>query len=44
MLGLAQDVEVAVADFSGAFLHAVLEKLFHVKQPVEYRKAVLCGK
>ena len=38
VLGLAQDVEVAVADISGAFLHAVLEKPFYVKQPVEYRK------
>ena len=38
VLGLAQDVEMAVADISGAFIHAVLEKLFFVKQPVEYRK------
>ena len=30
VLGLAQDVEVAVADISGAFLHAVLEKHFFV--------------
>ena len=28
VLGLAQDVEKAVADISGAFLHAVLEKHF----------------
>ena len=28
VLGLAQDVEMAVADISGAFLHAVLEKTF----------------
>ena len=30
VLGLAQDVEMAVADISGAFLHAVLEKHFVV--------------
>ena len=38
VLGLAQDVEVAVADISGAFLHAVLEKDFCVTPPAEYRK------
>ena len=38
VLGLAQDVEMAVADISGAFLHAVLEKHFFVTPPVEYRK------
>ena len=38
MLGLAQDVEMAVADISGAFLHAVLEKHFFVTPPVEYQK------
>ena len=38
VLGLAQDVEMAVADISGAFLHAVLEKLFFVTPPAEYRK------
>ena len=37
MLGLAQDVEMALADISGAFLHAVLEKHFFVT-PAEYRK------
>ena len=30
VLGLAQDAEMAVADISGAFLHAVLEKRFFV--------------
>ena len=35
VLGLAQDVEMAVADISGAFHHAVLEKPFCVKPPVE---------
>ena len=38
VLGLAQDVEMAVADMSGAFLHAVLEKHFFVTPPAEYRK------
>ena len=38
VLGLAQDVEMAVADMSGAFLHAVLEKQFFVTPPAEYRK------
>ena len=38
VLGLAQDVEMAVADISGAFLHAVLEKHFFVTPPVEHRK------
>ena len=38
VLGLAQDVEMAMADISGAFLHAVLEKHFFVTPPVEYRK------
>ena len=38
VLGLAQDVEIAVADISGAFLHAVLEKHFFVTPPVENRK------
>ena len=38
VLGLAQDVEMAVADISGAFLHAVLEKHFFVTPPAEYRK------
>ena len=38
VLGLAQDVEVAVADISGAFLHAVLEKHFCVTPPAECRK------
>ena len=28
VLGLAQDVEMAMAEISGAFLHAVLEKHF----------------
>ena len=28
VLGLAQDVDMAVADVSGAFLHAVLETTF----------------
>ena len=37
VLGLAQDVEMAVADISGAFLHAVLEQHFFVTPPVEYR-------
>ena len=39
VLGLAQDVEMAVADISGAFLHVVLEKHFFVTPPVEYRKS-----
>ena len=38
VLGLAQDAELAVADISGAFLHAVLEKHFFVTPPPEYRK------
>ena len=38
VLGLAQDVEMAVADISGSFLHAVLEKHFFVTPPAEYRK------
>ena len=38
VLGLAHDVDVAVADISGAFLHAVVEQPFHVKPPIEYRK------
>ena len=38
VLGLAQDVEMAVADISGASLHAVLEKHFFVTPPAEYRK------
>ena len=38
VLGLAQDVEMAVADISGAFLHAMLEKHFFVTPPAEYRK------
>ena len=33
VLGLAQDVDMAVADISGAFLHAVVEQPFYV----EYR-------
>ena len=37
-LGLAQDVEMAVADISGAFLQAVLEKHFFVTPPAGYRK------
>ena len=31
-------MEMAAADISGAFLHAALEKPFHIKPPVEYRK------
>ena len=38
MLGLAHDVDMAVADISGAFLHAVVEQPFYVKPPIEYRK------
>ena len=38
MLGLAQDVEMAAADITGAFLRAVLEKHFFVTPPAEYRK------
>ena len=38
VLGLAQDVEMVVADISGAFLHAVLEKHFFVTPPDEYRE------
>ena len=38
VLELVQDVEMAVADISGAFLHAVLEKHFFVTPPAEYRK------
>ena len=38
MLGLAQDVDMAVADISVAFLHAVLEQHFFVTPPAEYRK------
>ena len=29
---------MAVAVISGAFVHAVLEKLFYVKPPVDFRK------
>ena len=38
VLGLAQDVEMAVADISGTSLHVVLENPFYVKPSVEYRK------
>ena len=38
VLGLSHDVDMAVADISGAFLHAVVEQPFYVKQPIEYRK------
>ena len=38
VLGLAQDVELAVTDISGAFIHPVLEKHFFVTPPAEYRK------
>ena len=38
VLGLAHDVEMAVADISGAFFHAVVERPFYVKPPIEYRK------
>ena len=38
VLGLAQDVEMAVADISGAFLHAVLEKHLFVTPPAEHRE------
>ena len=38
VLGLAQDVEMAVADISGAFPHAVLEKHFLATPSAEYRK------
>ena len=44
MLGLALDVDMAVADISGASLHAVLEKLFFVTPPAEYRKPVVVWK
>ena len=36
--GLAHDVDMAVADISGAFLHAAVEQPFYVKPPVDYRK------
>ena len=35
---MAPDVDMAVADISGAFLHAVVEQPFYVKPPIEYRK------
>ena len=38
VLGLAHDVDMAVADISGAFLHAVMEQPFYAKPPIEYRK------
>ena len=38
VLGMSQDVDMTVANISGVFLHAVLEKPFHVKPPVEYQK------
>ena len=38
VLGLAQDVERTVADISGFFLHAVLEKHFFVTPAAEHRK------
>ena len=42
VLGLAQDVEMAMAEISGAFLHAVLEKHFFVTPPTEYHKTTCC--
>ena len=44
MLGLALDVDMAVADISGASLHAVLEKPFFVTPPAEYGKPVVVCK
>ena len=44
VLGLALDVDMAVADISGASLHAVLEKPFFVTPPAEYRKPVVVWK
>ena len=38
VVGLAQDVEMALESKSGDFLHAVLEKHFFVTPPVEHRK------
>ena len=38
VLGLAHEVDMAVADIFGAFLHAVVEQPFYVKPPIEYRK------
>ena len=38
VLGLAHDLDVAVADISGAFLHAAVEQPFFVKPPVDHRK------
>ena len=38
VLGLAHDVDMAVTDISGAFLHAVVEQPFYVKPPIEYPK------
>ena len=38
VLGLAQDVEMEMADISGAFLLEALEKHFFITPPVEYRK------
>ena len=37
VLVLAHDVDIAVADISGAFLHAVVEQPFYVKPPIEYQ-------
>ena len=44
VLGLAHDVDIAVADISGAFLHEVVEQPFHVKPPIEYRKTGIVWK
>ena len=38
VMGLAHDVDMAVAEISGAFLHAAVEQPFYVKPPVDYRK------
>ena len=44
VLGLAQDVEMAVADISGAFLHAVLKHISLSRQQLSTGSQVLCGR
>ena len=44
VLGLAQDVEMAVADTSGALLHAVLENISLSRRQLSTGNQVLCGR
>ena len=44
VLGLAHDLDVAVADISGAFLHAAVEQPFYVKPQSITENLEWCGK